>query len=166
MCAQVPSWLAKPTKLPIWEPKWTLYVMLRKRHGGFYFFCMRFRKHFLLEEDAPARQKQFKLENSNGADSWHRSAKKEKSSEDAKRILKDSGFSFSSVMFHSMAVPAQLFYPATIHTKWKCQLSDSPRRCPTDLNPSGNLAYDCPPVFISDTLLSIFERGSHRGHKW
>lgn len=50
--------------------------------------------------------------------------------------------------------------------KWKCQLCESHRRCPTNLKLSGNLAYNRSPVFISDTLLSIFNEGSRRGHKW
>lgn len=41
--------------------------------------------------------------------------------------------------------------------KWKCQLA---HRCSTNLKPGGNLAYNCPLVFISDTLLSIFNEAA------
>lgn len=40
--------------------------------------------------------------------------------------------------------------------KWKCQLSESAPLCPTNLKLSCNRAYNWPPVFIPDTLLSIF----------
>lgn len=40
--------------------------------------------------------------------------------------------------------------------KCKCQLSQSALCCPASLKPSGNGAHNWPPVFIPDTLLSIF----------
>lgn len=57
-------------------------------------------------------------------------------------------------------LPACAFLHEQNPDKWKCQLSKSARHSLSNLKPSGNLARNCPPVFISDTLLSIFNEAA------